>query len=144
MAHIRDIQAMMAESRLRKARERERHKQDRIKKYRELCRQADILLRKALEDEKKKRMEQLIALAQKASPKPLKQATEPFIISRTAVYHTNLVERYPRESDLYLTREELMAAEERGEGKINWDIWDKLTNEFIEQYDDRRSKGYNS
>lgn len=30
---------------------------------------------------------------------------------------------------LYTTREELQAAEARGEGKINWDVWDRLIKE---------------
>ena len=34
--------------------------------------------------------------------------------------------RETREDDLYQTREELMEAEERCEGRINWEIWNKL------------------
>ena len=33
---------------------------------------------------------------------------------------------YEPKLDLYYTREELKEAEERGEGKINWEVWDKL------------------
>lgn len=34
--------------------------------------------------------------------------------------------RETREDDLYQTREELMEAEERGEGRINWIVFDAL------------------
>lgn len=43
--------------------------------------------------------------------------------------------QFGQESSLYLTREELQAAEERGEGKIRWDVFDKLVaknREFME------------
>lgn len=46
------------------------------------------------------------------------------------VYNTTDHERNPNEEDLYTTREELMEAEERGEGKIRWDVFDKLVEEF--------------
>ncbi len=42
---------------------------------------------------------------------------------------TNHIEQEPNESDLYQTRQELQEAEERGEGKINWDVWDKVAKE---------------
>lgn len=34
--------------------------------------------------------------------------------------------QFGMEKNLYLTREELQAAEARGEGKINWDVFDRL------------------
>ncbi len=39
---------------------------------------------------------------------------------------TSHIEQEPNESDLYQTKQELQEAEERGEGKINWDVWDKV------------------
>lgn len=44
------------------------------------------------------------------------------------IYQSNLIERETAEEDLYQTREELMEAEDRGEGAINWELWDKLVN----------------
>lgn len=77
-----------------------------------------------LQREKERKMEELQALVKKTFQKPLKQATEPPKKLRT--YHTTTIERFSAEEDLYTTREELMAAEERGEGAIRWDVWDKL------------------
>ena len=45
------------------------------------------------------------------------------------VYNTTDHERNINEEVLYTTREELMEAEERGEGKINWEMWDKVSQE---------------
>lgn len=47
--------------------------------------------------------------------------------------HTKTLERDTAEDDLYQTREELQEAEKRGEGKINWDVWNSLVNKFREQ-----------
>jgi hypothetical protein len=44
--------------------------------------------------------------------------------------YTKLLERDTAEDDLYQTREELQEAEKRGEGKINWDVWNSLVNKF--------------
>lgn len=68
-------------------------------------------------------MEQLQALAKKTPQKALKQ---PQIEFELHIYNSNLIEREPNDRDLYQTREELQEAEERFEGKINWDKWDKL------------------
>lgn len=127
MGHLRDINKMMEESRIRKQKEKEKKKKERIQNYKELCKQANQLLKQAKEEEKKKKMEQLQALVPKRSQKPLNEATEPHItISRTTVYHNNFVERENGEKDLYTTREKLKEAEERCEGRINWELWDKL------------------
>lgn len=42
------------------------------------------------------------------------------------IYQSPLIERETAETDLYQTREELMEAEDRGEGQINWEIWQQL------------------
>lgn len=42
------------------------------------------------------------------------------------IYRTKYVERCPSDDELYNTREELMEAEERYEGRINWTMFDKL------------------
>lgn len=36
--------------------------------------------------------------------------------------------------NLYETREELMEAEKRGEGKLNWEFFDKLVNEVRKEF----------
>ena len=141
MGYLRDLDKLIAENKQRivkrkekEAKEKEKHKQERIQRYKELCKQADQLLKEALQEEKKKKMEQLKALAPKTPQKPLKQATEPSItISRTSVYHTGYVERGFKDVDLYQTREELKEAEERCEGRINWEEWDKSVEQTREQ-----------
>ena len=141
MGYLRDLDKLIAENKQRiakrkekEAKEKEKHKQERIQRYKELCKQADQLLKEALQEEKKKKMEQLQALAPKLSQNALKQATEPsYGISRTSVYHTGYVERGFKDADLYQTREELKEAEERCEGRINWEAWDKSVEETRRQ-----------
>ena len=45
------------------------------------------------------------------------------------IYQSPLIERETAETDLYQTREELMEAEDRLEGEINWSVFDRLINE---------------
>ena len=85
----------------------------------------------ALRALKRQRVDKLIKEREKASQNEQKQAIIQITIQtlRTPIpiYHSNQFERDSAEDDLYLTREELMEAEERGEGSINWDFWDYLT-----------------
>lgn len=49
------------------------------------------------------------------------------------------------EKDLYLTREELQEAEKRGEGKIRWDVFDRLiakNKEFMEAAETIKKYGF--
>ena len=73
-------------------------------------------------------MEELQALTKKTSQKQNKIPSAPIFI-----YHSNLVERTSSDRDLYTTREELMKAEERCEGRINWEVWNKLVKETRHQ-----------
>lgn len=115
------LKAMFQQSRERKQKEKEQHKQDRQQQYQLLCKQADRLLKEALQDEKRKRMEQLKALAEKCRQKaPKCTVTELYISGNRYIERDNDWMHY------YQTREELKQAEERGEGKIHWDVWDKL------------------
>lgn len=83
--------------------ERQKRLQQRQETYKQLCKRADELIKQAQEEEKRKRY--------------------------ITVYNSNLIEREPNDRDLYLTREELMAAEDRGEGLINWSAWQRLIEE---------------
>lgn len=110
------LQRIFQASRERKQKERQRQR---------LNKQADRLLKQALRDEKRKRMEQLQALVKKTPQKPLKwSVTELYITSN------RYIEKDADGIHLYKTREELMEAEKRGEGKINWILWDRLITEF--------------
>ena len=85
----------------------------------------------ALRALKRQRVDKLQAEREKSAQSAQKQAIIQITIQtlRTPIpiYHSNQFERDSAEDDLYLTREELMEAEERGEGSINWDFWDYLT-----------------
>lgn len=69
--------------------------------------------------------ERLPTIFKKTQPVQNKQIKCSFSIT---IYQSNLIERETAEEDLYQTREELMEAEDRGEGAINWELWDKLVN----------------
>jgi len=89
--------------------------------------------KKQLQQHKYKKAQQSVkkALADKQSKEQKKEAQnaqkQPQIkISRSiAIYNTKYIERFD-DDDLYQTREELMEAEERGEGRINWIVFDAL------------------
>lgn len=121
------LQKMMEESRLRHQQQREKKKQDRIKQYRELCKEADRLLKEALEEEKKKTMDYLSTLAPKTPQRALKQE---ITVSRTPIYNNKYIERGFKDIDLYQTREELEAAEP---GNINWKVWNRIVQQTRQQ-----------
>ena len=125
------LKAMFQQSRARKQKERQQHKQERQQQYRDLCKEADRLLKEALQDEKRKRMEQLQALVKKTPQKPLKCTVTEFYIS-----NNRYIDKDNDWIHYYQTREELKQAEERGEGKINWTVWDRLITEFKNNYYD--------
>lgn len=124
---IQSLQKMMEESRLRHQQQREKKKQDRIKQYRELCKEADRLLKEALEEEKKKTMDYLSTLAPKTPQRALKQE---ITVSRTPIYNNKYIERGFKDIDLYQTREELEAAEP---GNINWKVWNRIVQQTRQQ-----------
>lgn len=114
------LKAMFQASRERKQKEKEQHKQDRQQQYQLLCKKVN----KALQDEKKQKMEQLYQLAEKCRQKAPKCTVTELYLS-----DNRYIEKDADWMHLYNTREELRQAEERGEGKINWDVLDKLINE---------------
>ena len=112
-------------SREQHQRDREEKKRLRIQSYKELCKQADDLLKQAEQQAKDRLMEQLQALAPKTPQRALKQPpTTPYNI-----YNSNLIEREPSERDLYTTREELQRWEEANWHCINWEVWDRVVEE---------------
>lgn len=118
------LQAMFQRSRERKEKEHQQRLKARQQQYQALCKETDRLLKEALQDEKRKRMEQLKALAEKCRQKPLKCTVTELYISGN-----RYIEKDADGIHYYQTREELKQAEARGEGKINWDVWDRLINE---------------
>lgn len=91
-----------------------------------------LLLKKAKKEkalEKKKQLEKekqnlLLAQAQR--------------IFNVYLRRTKTLERVTAEEDLYQTREELQQAERRGEGKINWDVWNSLVNKYRAEQNEQK------
>jgi len=121
------LQKLFQERKAINQRKKEKQKLKKQKEKQEKLLQLKKALKEAQEQEKKEKMEYIKALAQKASPKPLKQAS-----IHIAVYNNRYVNRELSEECLYLTREQLMAAEERGEGSIRWNVWNSLVKKVRE------------
>lgn len=119
------LQRMFAESRERQKKKAVRleRKQQSLQHLREIYYHQDQILKKSLQEEKKKVMDNLQALLKKRSQNVRKLAPIEYeeYQEKYQLWETN-------ESDLYNTREELQEAEKRGEGAIRWDIWQKLVN----------------
>ena len=106
------LQKLFEESRLRQQRLKEQERE----KY-----------KKASQSVKKVLADKLSTKQEKTSQNDWKQPQ--IELSRTIhIYNVKYIERFADDEDLYQTREELMGAERRGEGKINWDKWDELVN----------------
>lgn len=115
------LKAMFQQSRERKEKERQEQRLEKQQQYRDLCKEADRLLKQALQDEKRKRMEQLSTLIKKTSQKPLKQ---PYI---------NLDNNRWIDENKYIndfSREEL---EQLCPHCIRWDVWDKVVEQTKQQ-----------
>lgn len=106
------LQRLFTESKRRQ----QRLKEQETKKYKK----AQEAVKKTLADK----------LSTKDKKTPQKDWKQPQIeLSRTlTIYNTKYIERFIGEDDLYTSREELMEAEQRGEGKIKWDKFDELVN----------------
>lgn len=79
--------------------------------------------KKASQDVKKELDRKQQREHKQSQPKPQKQVKITFSLS---IYNSNLIERETAEELLYQTRAEIMEAERRGEGEINWQKWDEL------------------
>ena len=121
------LKAMFQASKERKQKERQQHKQERQQQYQLLCKQADKLLKQALQDEKKKKMEQLQALTKKTPQRaPKEPPSTPFLgsafIEETMFDHCSMC-----------SREALKQWEEDNWHCINWDVWDKVVQDTRRQ-----------
>lgn len=118
------LKAMFQQSKKQKEQEHQQKLKEKQQQYQQLCKEADRLLKEALQDEKKKKMEQLSTLIQKTSQKRNKQHyinldTNRWIDADKHVYH--------------LTREELEKLEPNA---INWEKWDEIVNQTRQQFND--------
>lgn len=122
------LQKLFEESRLRQEKKQLKLQKEEEKRQHKLNKQKEIeAYRKAQESIKKalaKQQSKQQKIEQQKAQKQLK-----IEYSRTiAIYHTKYIERFADEDDLYTSREELMEAEQRGEGKVNWDKFNEIVN----------------
>lgn len=109
------LQRIFQASRKRKEKERQRQRLDK---------QADRLLKQAIQDEKRKRMEQLQALTKKTPQKSLKWTVTEFYIS-----NNKYIEKDADGIHYYQTVDELKQWEKEHWQCINWTVWEKLISE---------------
>lgn len=103
-----ELKQLFELSRLSQQRKKEKEKQ-RYKKASQKVKQE--LDRKHIKEQKQ------------SQPKPQKQVKITFSLS---IYNSNLIERETAEESLYCTWDDLMDAQERGEGEINIEKWKEL------------------
>lgn len=121
------LNKMFNQSRLKKERlkqqekERKRKEKLQLKKAKQLM-QKTLLKYKKIEEEKEKKKQE------KIERKKLKSSYYYFKIN-----HTYLIERDTDENELYTTFNELMEAQERGEGRINVEKWKEIVELTKEQ-----------
>ena len=136
MGNIRtstQLQEMFQRSRERKQHEKEEQKKQKQLQYKELCKQADELLKKAQEDDRRRKMEELQALAQQT---PQKQRKQPYMPQGTPFYNSSLIDDKMFDHITVYTREEIQNMEEKEGGRINWDTWDKLVKKTRQEIKD--------
>ena len=109
------FQLLLSQTRQRQAKKKLKEQQ----KYK----QAQQSTKKAI----KASQQQQKALAYKLTKEEEKRAQKA-LKCHISIYHSRYVDRHPADDEVYLTREELQDAEDRGEGKINWGVWDELVN----------------
>ena len=128
------LQEMFSQSKARQRKNREEKKKQRILAYKAICKHQDQVLKKSFREEKKKLMDNLFALIKKTP----QNGWKPSQIESCFYFQDTWQLKEPNEDDLYNTRQELMEAQERGEGAINWDVWDKLIEKTKKQINEQR------
>lgn len=92
---------------------------------------------KAQERKRRQQHEQHLRDLEKQAQEALKEEIEP--LPRTIlIYHTRYIERFTDDTEVYNTREELKEAEKRNEGRIRWDLFDKLIQLTKEQIETKK------
>lgn len=99
-------------------------KQNREKKQKQLTNEKNRIKKQKEEDRIRKRKHQ------QWFNKLKKEEEKKLIVENTiiicSIYNNRYIERFPSDEDLYNSREEIMEAEKRNEGKINWDKFNQL------------------
>ena len=117
------LQRMFNQSRQQQEKKqlRKTQKQQSAKRLKEIYHHQDTVLKKSLQELKKSTMDNLSKLIKKKPQEPLKPPTYEF-----KIYRTDWIERFADENELYTTFNELMEAQERGEGRINVEKWKEI------------------
>lgn len=132
------LKAMFEQSRHEQEKKKLKKQQQTLQLRQALYKKADIIIKKAFQEEKKKRLEQLQLLIKQ---KPQEEVKIQRTLPPLHIYG-QMIERDTNEEELYQTVEELREAEERGEGKIQWEVWDKLiekTQKELKHYEETNS-----
>ncbi len=133
------LQRMFNQSKLRQEQKKQIKKQQSLQRLREIYHHQDIILKKSLQERKKTTMDNLSKLIKKTQEKPQKPAqieSYSYYQEKWQLWETN-------QTDLYQTFEELMEAQERGEGRINVENWNKLvqqTKDEIKQWQGEKNQ----
>lgn len=99
-------------------------KQNREKKQKQLTNEKNRIKKQKEEDRiRKRKHQQWLNKLKKEEEKKLIVENTIIIFS---IYNNKYVERFPSDEDVYNSREEIMEAEKRFEGKINWDKFNQL------------------
>lgn len=99
-------------------------KQNREKKQKQLTNEKNRIKKQKEEDRiRKRKHQQWLNKLKKEEEKKLIVENAIIIFS---IYDNKYVERFPSDEDVYNSREEIMEAEKRFEGKINWDKFNQL------------------
>lgn len=126
------LKRMFEESRLRHQNEKRQYTKKKKTKYQLPSNIKHLLVK--IENAKQTKIKRIEALGGIYRTVPCND--EPTHIKRSQkqnIWHNPLIEGlFGKECDLYLTREELMEAEQdpNESGMINWDVWDRLVDEF--------------
>ena len=130
-----EINAYLEAFKQKKLKEKEAEQLKKRQETKKRLREVYTAQRKALQEEKRKRAEELIKKLKIHQQKTLEQEPE-----ETMNKFARWMKIKPKnnvgdfnEDTLYLTREELIEAEKRGEGKINWPVFDRMVEEFHKQ-----------
>lgn len=115
------LQKLFQESRLRQQKLREQKKQQSLQRLKLIYHHQDVILKKSLQEERKKAMEQLQALTKQTQ----QNEKEPPFQTSYKLYQGNEID----EDKLFQTVEELKEWEKTHWNCINWDVWEKLIND---------------
>lgn len=100
-------------------------KQNREKKQKQLTNEKNRIKKQKEEDRiRKRKHQQWLNKLKKEEEKKL--IVETHLYFKVEYNNNKYIERFPSDEDVYNSREEIMEAEKRYEGKINWEKFNQL------------------